>query len=152
MVRVWQSHRLTGWFVTLLVVAGAIVPLTWSPSRDSFPVSSFPMFSDRRDDATVRLVVAGIETPDGFDVLPTEATGHRQLTQAVRALAATVEEGGDRPARMCAEVAAWVARTGNGQAGRVTVATVSYDGLAYLLDHARNPTIESVHASCEVPR
>jgi len=139
-----------GWSVAVLVVLVAVVPLTWPPSHDSFPISSYPMFAARRGDATVRLVVAGIETADGFEVLPTEATGHRQLTQAVRALAAAVEEGGDRPARLCEEVADWVERSGNRRPMRVAVATVSYDGLAYLLDGAHRPTIEAVHASCEV--
>jgi hypothetical protein len=59
------------------------------------------MFSSLRTDADVRLVVALGEGPHGTVALPTEATGHRHLTQAVRALSDAVNEGGDRPALLC---------------------------------------------------
>lgn len=141
--------RRLGAVVTALVALSVAVPMTWEPGRDSFPVSSYPMFSARRDDADVVLVVAGIDSGEELDVLPTEATGHRQLTQAVRALGQAVVDGGDRPARLCAEVAAW-ARDHERTDGDVVIATVHYEAVAFLLDGRRTPEVERVHARCEV--
>lgn len=141
--------RRLGAVVTALVALSVAVPMTWEPGRDSFPVSSYPMFSARRDDADVVLVVAGIDSGEELDVLPTEATGHRQLTQAVRALDEAVDDGGDRPARLCAEVAAW-ARDHERTDGDVVIATVHYEAVAFLLDGRRTPEVERVHARCEV--
>ena len=144
--------RRLGAVVTALVAVSVAVPMTWEPGRDSFPVSSYPMFSARRGDADVVLVVAGIDAGGGqLDVLPTEATGHRQLTQAVRALDEAVDDGGDRPARLCAEVAAW-AEDHERTDGDVVIATVHYEAVAFLLDGQRTPEIEQVHARCEVGR
>ena len=142
--------RLGGWAVTSTVVIAMLSPIL--PGRDdSFPISSYPMFSARRDDTSVTLVIAVQRSADlGLDVLPTEATGHRHLTQAVRALKAAVRDGGDRPRRLCEEIAAWVDRRGGGPGGEVGIVTVGYDALAYLLDGARQPTILAEHAWCNV--
>jgi hypothetical protein len=147
-IRSWP--RLGGWTVTSTVVVAMLSPLL--PGRgDSFPISSYPMFSARREDTSVTLVVAVERSVDGgLDVLPTEATGHGHLTQAVRALKAAVRDGGDRPQRLCEEVAAWVDRSGDGGTGEVGIVTVGYDALSYLLGGAREPTILAEHAWCNV--
>ncbi len=108
------------------------------------------MFSERRDDTSVQLVVAVFESEASLEVLPTEATGHRQLTQAVRALRQAVDNGGDRPARLCGEVAAWVARSLDAGSGRVGIVTVVYDAIDYLVRDQRGPTIVADHAWCPV--
>jgi hypothetical protein len=132
------------------VVVAMLSPMV--PGRgDSFPISSYPMFSARREDTSVTLVVAVERSVDGgLDVLPTEATGHGHLTQAVRALKAAVQDGGDRPQRLCEEVAAWLDRRSDGHAGEVGIVTVGYDALSYLLDDVQNPTILAEHAWCNV--
>ncbi len=147
-IRSWR--RLGGWTVTSTVVVAMLSPML--PGRgDGFPISSYPMFSAWRDDTSVKLVVAVERSVDGgLDVLPTKATGHHHLTQAVRALKVAVRDGGDRPQRLCEEVAAWVDRRGDGRAGEVGIVTVGYQALAYLLDGAREPTILAEHAWCNV--
>jgi hypothetical protein len=147
-IRSWW--RLGGWTVTSTIVMAMLSPLL--PGRgDGFPISSYPMFSARRDNTSVTLVVAVERSGDGeLDVLPTEATGHRQLTQAVRALKEAVADGGDRPQRLCEEIAVWVDRSGDGRAGEVGIVTVGYEALGYLLDGARQPTILAEHAWCNV--
>ena len=111
-------RRLGGWTVMSTVVVAMLSPM--APGRaDSFPLSSYPMFSARREDTSVKLVVAVERSADGgLHVLPTEATGHGHLTQAVRALKAAARDGGDRPQRLCQEVAAWLDRRSDGQPGR----------------------------------
>ena len=147
-IRSWG--RLGGWAVTSTVLVAMLSPML--PGRgDSFPISSYPMFSARREDTSVTLVLAVERSVDGeLEILPTEATGHRHLTQAVRSLKAAVRDGGDRPQRLCEEVAAWLARRGDGRAGEVGIVTVSYEALGYLLDGTREPTILAEHAWCVV--
>ena len=136
--------------VAVAVIVGSLLPLTWPVGRDSFPLTSYPMFAGRRDDTSVNLVVAVLESPRAFEVLPAEATGHRHLTQAVRALAQSVADGGDRPARLCTEIAAWVAESRAEPEARVGLVTASFDGVAYLVHDQRQPTFSAEHAWCEV--
>lgn len=143
-VRLWASA------VTCLVVLACVLPMVWPRGRDSFPLSSYPMFSERRDDRSVVLVLAVLADGDAVEVLPTEAIGHRQLTQAVRALRSAVQTGGDRPARLCDEVAGWVRRSRPETTGRVGIVTVSYDAVDYLVHDQRQPTIVEAHAWCGV--
>jgi hypothetical protein len=138
--------------VTVLVVASVIVPLTWPPGRDSFPLTPYPMFSTIRDDTRVVLVVAAAEGSTGTVVLPTEATGHRQLTQAARTLADAVRAGGDRPHRLCTEVADWILRTDREDVYEVRILTVAHDGIDYFLHDQRVPEVLAEHAACEVIR
>jgi hypothetical protein len=100
----------------------------------------------------VVLVVALGIGPAGEVVLPTEATGHAQLTQAVAALAGAVREGGDRPQRLCDEIAAWTSTSAHDDVSAVRLVTAAYDGLAYLIDGRTEPRVLAEHARCEVPR
>ena len=141
-------RRLGGWTVMSTVVVAMLSPMV--PGQgDGFPISSYPMFSARRDDTSVTLVIAVERLSDGgLEVLPTEATGHGHLTQAVRALKAAVRDGGDRPQRLCEEVAAWLDRRSDGHAGEVGIVTVGYGALSFLLDDAQEPNILAEHAWC----
>lgn len=138
--------------VTALVIASVIVPLTWPAGRDSFPLTPYPMFSTIRDDTRVVLVVAAAEGSTGTVVLPTEATGHRQLTQAARTLSDAVRDGGDRPHRLCTEIADWILRTDREDVHEVRILTVAHDGIDYFLHDQREPEVLAEHASCEVIR
>lgn len=143
-----RGWRLRAALVTATVVVGGLVPMTWPDGRDDFPLSPYPMFSGRMADATVDLVVAWGDGPDGPEPLPTVATGHRQLTQAARALADAVAAGGDRPARLCDEIAAWTASE-RPDLGRVRIATVRYDALRFFGEDLRLPVVIAVHAACD---
>lgn len=134
--------------VVAAVVLASVYPMAWPEGRDSFPVSSHPMFSGRRTDADVRLVVALGTGPEGVETLPTEATGHGHLTQAVRALSEAVSGGGDRPDRLCEDIAGWV-HEHRPTVQRVQIVTARFDGLALLRDDDRTPVILDEHASCE---
>ena len=133
--------------VAAAVVVASVYPMTWPEGRDSFPVSSHPMFSGRRTDADVRLVVALGEGPGGTETLPTEATGHRHLTQAVRALSEAVDDGRDRPRRLCEDVATWV-QEHRPSVEQVRIVTARFDGLALLRHGDRTATVLAEHASC----
>lgn len=133
--------------VAVAVVVASVYPMTWAEGRDSFPVSSHPMFSGRRADADVTLVVALGVGPGGTEALPSEATGHRHLTQAVRALSQAVSDGGDRPRRLCEDLAVWVEEH-RPAVERVRIVTARFDGLALLRHGDRTASVLGEHASC----
>lgn len=134
------------------VLVACLSPLLWPVGRDDFPLTPYPMFSSVRPDADVVVVVALGVLDDEEVALPTEATGHAQLTQAVRALAGAVREGGDRPQRLCEELADWTAASDLDDVFAVRLVTAAYDGLAYLLDGSTEPAVLAEHAWCEVLR
>lgn len=145
--RAHRRSRIGAVVVAVAVVVASVYPMTWPQGRDSFPVSSHPMFSGIRTDADVRLVVALGEGPGGTEALPTEATGHRHLTQAVRALSEAIGDGGDRPGLLCADVAAWV-QEHRPTVERVRIVTARFDGLALLRHGDRTASVLAEHASC----
>lgn len=142
--------RLRALAAAALVLAATLHPLTWPRGQDSFPLTPYPMFAESRPDASVVVVVAMGRGPTGMVALPTEATGHGQLTQAVRALSGAVAAGGDRPARLCAEVARWVFRSDMDDLDAVGIVTASWDAIAYLVRDERRPQVLAEHAWCEV--
>lgn len=147
--RVERGPKVRGLLLLAGVVAASLYPLAWPEGRDSFPLSSYPMFAGRRPDAAVQLVLAVGDAPEGSEVLPTEATGHRHLTQAVRALGGAVAEGGDRPQRLCDEIVSW-ADEHRPSVTHVRIVTARYDGLAFLRDGERRPAVVVEHARCVV--
>jgi hypothetical protein len=136
--------------VAAAVVVASLLPMTWPEGRDSFPVSSYPMFAGRRGDTSMDLVVAVLASSGAFELLPSEATGHRHLTQGVRTLRQAVKDGEDRPARLCEEIATWVAENRDEPEARVGIVTASFDALRFLVHGHREPTIRAEHAWCEV--
>lgn len=141
--------RVRAWLVAAAVVVAGVYPMAWPQGRDSFPLSSYPMFATVRDDVDVELVIALGTGAEGARPLPTEATGHRHLTQAVRALSGAVRRGGDHPQRICEEAAAW-AEEHEPDVGQVSIVTASFDALDFLRDGERQPTTVLEHSTCAV--
>jgi hypothetical protein len=135
-----------------IVVLACLSPLLWPTGRDDFPLTPYPMFAAPRPDADVVVVVAMGIGPNGEHELPTEATGHAQLTQAVAALVGAVRGGGDRPLQLCEEIAVWAAKSAAEDVFAVRIVTAAYDGLAYLLEDRTELTVLAQHAWCEVWR
>jgi hypothetical protein len=144
--------RRRAWAAAAVVLVACLSPLLWPVGQDDFPLTPYPMFSSVRPDANVVVVLALGVLGDDEVPLPTEATGHAQLTQAVRALSGAVRDGGDRPQRLCEEVAEWTAGSDLDDVFAVRLVTAAYDGIAYLVDGATMPEVLAEHAWCEVLR
>jgi hypothetical protein len=135
-----------------LLLALVLWPLSWRARRDSFPLSTYPMFSDPRSRVmTVDHVFA--VTPDGERmIVPLEliATNNVMHVAMVVSQAATSSEAS---AALCDEVARKVA-TQDGRLGRavvIEVATSSFDSVAYFAGH-RTPRSREIRARCQVAR
>ena len=130
------------WAVSVIAVLG-VIPLALD--RDSFPISTYPMFSTKRStrepvDTAFFIDSSGLEmvldphTIAGTDE-PIIATV--MISNAVRD--ATTD-------RFCLDVAG---RLGPDDVGRVEIVTVVYDALDWF-EGDREPTSRVVHASCDV--
>jgi hypothetical protein len=140
-----MPERIRGWgaLIGVVVVIG-MVPVVLD--RDSYPVSSYPMFSTRRTAASS--VDTAVASGDDVVRLSPEVIA---ATDEVIQAAATVRDAIARGETdvLCADIAARVAAGGPEGATTIEVVTESYDAVAwYRNDH--RPLGRIVHARCAV--
>ena len=137
--------RLRATATTIGFLALMAWPLFRDPSRDSFPLSDFPMFSQGRPSPLMTLTQALAVRRDGARVplSPFVATGNREVLQAMVLLeqAARLD-----PVDSCRRIAG---RVGDREAVAVELVTSDFDAVAYFLE-ARRPLRRRLHARCEV--
>ncbi len=132
--------------VSLVAVAAVLSPALHE--RDSYPLSTYPMFSyDRGRVATIDTAV-GYDTAGARERLsPTLIAGGIEVIHAAVTVTVAIERG-DTDA-LCREIAAR-ARSRD-EFVRIEVVSETHDVIAYF-DGDDEPTSVVVHASCEVLR
>ena len=134
----------------LVLVAAVLLPLAGDPRADSFPLSTYPMFSGRQT-AEVTVPHAVVIGADGErSALPPEAVANDEVIQAFETLRQAIRQGPESTARVCERAAAWYGDREDGPA-RVEVVSDTFDAVAYF-DGDKEPIATRVHATCEVPR
>jgi hypothetical protein len=144
-----MRERRRAWTAAALVIAlTGVVPVALD--RDSFPLSTFPMFSADID-STQSIATAVAVRSDGSTVrlVPEVIAGTTIVNQAVTVVADAIASG--RADRFCTEIAGRVAAGAPTGAVAVEVVTETYDAPAWF-DGDRQPVARQVHARCEVPR
>jgi hypothetical protein len=144
-----MRERRRAWTAAALVIAlTGVVPVALD--RDSFPLSTFPMFSADID-STQSIATAVAVRSDGSTVrlVPEVIAGTTIVNQAVTVVADAIASG--RADRFCTEIAGRVAAGAPPRAVAVEVVTETYDAPAWF-DGDRQPVARQVHARCEVPR
>lgn len=133
-----------------VLIVALLVPLAGDPRADSFPFSTYPMFSGRQSpEATIPHAVV-IDSDGERSVLPPVAVANDEVIQAFETLRQAVRQGPDATARLCARAADWYAGGREGPA-RVEIVSDTFDAVAYF-EGDKQPLSTHVHASCEVPR
>ena len=139
-------------YATMGLVAGAVVFPALRPSqRDSYPLSTYPMFSHDLGSVSDLDSAVGTEA-DGTHVRlsPTLIAGGHEVIHAAATVSAAIAAGDT--AALCAEVAARVARdSGRDSLVGVEVVTERLDVIAWWHGD-RQPRSRTVHASCPVPK
>lgn len=129
-------------------------PFTWPRHRDSFPISSYPMFSARLATPMVKLQYAVGTAPSGTrHHLAPELVANDEVLQARAVLARAVARGGKATRVLCERIAGRVAAAG-GELARVTevrIVTGTHDAVDYLSGRDR-VGLERVHGRCPVTR
>ena len=132
------------------LIVALLLPLAGDPRADSFPFSTYPMFSGRQSpEATIAHAVV-IDADGERSTLPPVAVANDEVIQAFETLRQAVRQGPDATARLCARAADWYAGGHEGQA-RVEIVSDTFNAVAYF-EGEKQPVATEVHASCEVPR
>jgi hypothetical protein len=126
-----------------IVVLLAAAPVARSPGNDSFPLSTYPMFSLARPQETTVSSAAGYDTSGmRITLSPTVVGGTREVIQAAGTVAQAIGSGSSE--ELCREVLA----TAGTEVVAVEIVTETYDVIAYF-DGDEEPQQRTVHARCE---
>lgn len=148
-----MASRAYAYVVIAVVLAAVSYPFTWPLSRDSFPISNYPMFSRRLPEPTVTLQYAlGLE-PDGTrHHLPPRLVANEEVLQARATLARAVSQGQGATRALCRSIAERVARHDDFTAvTEVRIVSGTHDAVAYLTGRDTSGR-EDVYGRCKVAR
>jgi hypothetical protein len=122
------------------------LPIFGDPRADSFPLSTYPMFSGRKSaEATITHAIGF--TPQGERVvLPPEAVANNEVVQAFETLRQAVRQGPEAIAALCETAAGWAADH-EPDVAEVQVTSDTYDALRYF-EGDEEPISSVVHAEC----
>jgi hypothetical protein len=144
--------RVVAVVVSAGVLACVLLPLSWPASRDSFPLSNYPMFAHERRSAVLNAVYAvALDRGGQRHWVPPIALGTREVLQARALLEGTSMRGRAAVRGLCESIAARLPAMGGELAGAVEVRVVrgSHDAIAYFERGALGP--ERTLSSCRVP-
>jgi hypothetical protein len=148
-----MASRVYAYLISAAVLAAMAYPFTWPLSRDSFPLSNYPMFSRPLPEPTVTIQYAlGLE-PDGTrHHLPPRLVANEEVLQARAVLARAVSQGRETTQALCRVMAGRVAEAGGDWAAvtEVRIVTGTHDAVAYLTG-ANTRGQERLHGRCRVP-
>ena len=135
-------------------LACVLWPFTWAPGRDSFPLSSYPMFAHGRTDSSLSAVYAVAFDADGTrHWVPTRLVGSREVLQA-RAVYERAARSGPRATRaLCQAIAGRIAALREGElvgSNEVRVMRGRHDSIAYF--ESGKIGRERALVTCKVPR
>ena len=136
---------------TFVMLGAALYPLSWEPGHDSFPLSSYPMFSHGRPDPmfTMSHAVGILEDGTRVPLEPMVSAGNREVLQSMR----TIEMGiAQNAPAFCQEVAARVAlaRPEEGAIRSVELCRETWDTVAYFSEDQTEGQARHVFAVCDV--
>ena len=127
--------------VSLAVVIAVAFPVLGSPFRDSFPLSTYPMFSVARpQQATVNSAVGFDGAGAELTLRPLDIGGTREVIQAAATISRPISRG--ETDELCEEVLSKVE-----EAAVIEIVTETYDVVAYF-DDDQDPLQRIVHARC----
>ncbi|MCU1343827.1 MAG: hypothetical protein JWL70_93 [Acidimicrobiia bacterium] len=132
--------------VICIAVVG-VVPVALN--RDSFPLSTFPMFASQRTSSeTVDTAVARAGTRI-WRLDPERIAATDEVILAAATVSDAIANG--HADRLCAEIAQRVLSAGPREATAVEVVTEQYDAVQWFAGQ-RTPLQRQVHAQCAVPQ
>ena len=140
--------------VSALVLGAVVWPVTWRSDRDSFPLSSYPMFAHNRRSAELRAVYAvATDAAGGRRYVPPELVANREVLQARAVLDRAGKSGGKGARLLCGEIAGRIAASGGGTfAGALEVQIIRGRHDASVYFDTGELGSEKVLARCPVER
>ena len=136
--------------VSLALVAAVLWPALRTPPQDSFPLSTFPMFSRKRPAEVLIDHVVAVDEQGVAQVVPPQLVAGVEVLQTKVAIAHAVRSGKAGRQRLCREVAARLASEPAWRhAKRVEVRRDRFAVLKYFSD-SRKPLHTQVYARCNI--
>ena len=117
----------------LAVIAAVAYPVTFPPGYDSYPLSSYPMFSYRRDRPTVYFARAIAGDGEARRV-PPELVGTSEVMQAAVTVRRAIQGGKKRMRALCRAIATRSAADAQLRgAVRIELVSAEYEPVAYFV-------------------
>jgi hypothetical protein len=139
-----------GAIVSAALTAAVFAPVLRDPPRDSFPLSTYPMFTAPRERVWVHVVV-GLDAQGGELRLGPAALATDEVMQASQTVARAVRRGKKARRALCAEVAARVPELAP-RIVRVEVRSLQFDSVGYFTRPDEGPLQSKRRARCAVVR
>lgn len=144
-----MRQRRIAWAAAIaVVVVVGVVPVALD--RDSFPLSTYPMFSYRR--TSTEVVDTAVATEPGgrtWRLSPVQIAATDEVITAAATVSDAIAAG--RTDDLCAQIAARVADDGPDDATAIEVVSERYDAIEWF-EGNHTPLERDVHARCEVHR
>jgi hypothetical protein len=152
MFRRWVRRAGVCYAITAIAVAAVLYPLSYERNRDSFPLSSYPMFARRQPTPTLVQYFL-IAHAEGFRMsISPELVGSDEVLQAQATIRKAVRGGRRAVVALCDQVAARVAREAAFEPARsVRLIKGRYNAVDYL-SGAEDAGSETVLLGCRIPR
>ncbi len=147
-----MSARLFAILLSAATLTCVLLPLSWPQSRDSFPLSNYPMFARGRRSSTLNATYSvAYDAAGGRHWVPPTLVGNREVLQARAVLDRAARGGPEMTAALCRSIAGRVASAGGELAGAVEVRIVRgrHDSIAYFESGTLGP--EQTLGTCRVP-
>ncbi|MGD8606815.1 MAG: hypothetical protein PVH21_05940 [Myxococcales bacterium] len=128
--------------VSLVLTCLVLWPAFLDPSEDSFPLSTYPMFSRAKTDPSLVLTQALAVMPDGArkPLPPKLSTGNEEVIQSMKIIVDNTYGGGERAEQFCRDIASRVAATASSpwsEAAAIELARSHFDTVAYFEESPR---------------
>ena len=128
-------ERAVAYIVSAITLTCVLLPLSWPQSRDSFPLSNYPMFARGRRSAELRAVYAvAVDDGGGRAFVSPKLVGSREVLQARALLERAARGGAEAVGALCRSIAARVAVVDDGEMARaveVRIVRGRHDPIAY---------------------
>lgn len=145
-------HRAFSYVVGVALIGAVLMPPLRDPPRDSFPLSTYPMFSSKRERAVLDHAV-GIDAAGASRPLPPGAVASGEVMQAAMTLRRAARGGRATSERLCGEIAERLTGIAHlDDIERVQIISALYDPVAYFAVDDPKPLKSKVRAECEVVR
>lgn len=133
------------------VLLGAVGwPAFRAPSNDGFPLSTYPMFAQRRGRVHEVVSARAVDAEDGATLVPPGLIANAETMQAIRTLSRAIRAGEHEAQALCEGIAGRLAADARWQRTvRVELVTERVDAIEYLAGRAQSELVR-VHARCPV--
>lgn len=142
-------RRVQAYIVSVVFVIAVMLPVLGDPRSDSFPFSTYPMFSGLKDSMVSIDHVVGVAGDGSRTVLPPESVANDEVLQALAIIRRAVRQGPDATEKLCQQAALWAYESRWEKIETVEVLTDRFDALAYF-DGDKSPMSSVLHARCVV--